>query len=453
MTVSFHMLMFSQRIRVRCCNYCALLGKLTEITIYFMNIQSINSASALSAHNDIADANPDLDSATINNKTELPSSTASTLSNSQTHYNQNDFFNSGAKNPLESQADQSTDTTTPTVLKNDYATAQSLPVESQSNESHEHCDVGESLHDESSADSRSNFGGPEVKTITEDGITYTANETEWVRIQADGVTLNMTTDSESDVPVNFGLAVGDNNTINGTRDTDLIGLVGSHNVAHGDCGDDFMTISGGTRNQINGGYDEDTMHIYSGNFNSAFGGDGDDTLTSHSGTNWLLGGSGNDVLRVYGEQPELREGGSIRAWAVTSGGGDDDKIYINNSTGSSVYGDSSHAEYRTDGNDTIKVSNSTDIELQGRGGNDVFNIDSLSTDVSADGGSGTDIVKIDKPLNPTAFTVESVTHLNEPYQKVSGSGEPGDFILVKNLERIEYNNGALIFESGAWIVE
>jgi len=417
-----------------------------------MNIQSSSSATNLRFHNDVIDKSRSLDSASQNGEPELQSSTASMLSNPQTQYKQVDYFNSGAKNPLENPVNPSSDTTTTPASGANNLTTQSLPLEGELSESHEHCeDPVESLHDETNADSRSNSGNP-IRLITEDGITYTATETEYVQIEADDVTLNMTTNSEWDVPVNFALATGDNNTIHGTRDIDAIGLIGNHNDAFGDCGEDSMSITGGTRNRIYGGDDNDNLAILSGNFNSAFGGDGDDRLTSYEGTNWLSGGLGNDVLRVYGEQPELREGG-IKAWAITSGGGDDDKIYINNSNGSSVYGDSSHAEYRTDGNDTIKVSNSTDIELQGRGGNDVFNIDSLSTDVSADGGSGTDIVKIDKPLDPTAFTVESVTHLNEPYQKVSGSGEPDDFILVKNLERIEYNNGALIFESGAWIVE
>jgi len=418
-----------------------------------MNIQSSSIASTLRFHDDVIDKSRSLNSASQNGEPELQSSTASMLSNSQTHYKQDDYFNSGAKNPLENPANLSSDTTTTPVLSTNNLTTQSLPLEGESSESHEHCeDPVESLHDETKADSRGNSGNPGFKLITEDGITYTATETEWVQIEADGVTLNMTTDSESEVPVNFGLARGENNTINGTRDRDLIGLIGSHNEGFGDCGDDLMSISGGTLNVLHGGHGEDTMDIYSGNFNTLFGGDNDDILTSHSGTNLLSAGSGNDILKIYNEQPTM-PASNIKEWGSARGDSGDDEIFIYDSNGSVVYGDGSQGELNSDGNDTISVFNSTDTVLHGGGGNDVFNIDSSSTFASADGGSGTDTVKIDKPLNPTAFTVESVTHRNQTFQKISGSGEPDDFILVKDVERIEYNDGALILDNGAWIVE
>jgi Ca2+-binding RTX toxin-like protein len=196
--------------------------------------------------------------------------------------------------------------------------------------------------------------------------------------------------------------IDDDETRGGPGDDDIQVIDGRRCVAHGDTGDDTLTIVGSSNNHpddgaaLDGGPGDDTL-TGGFNYNRLDGGPGNDRVVGNAG-DIVIGGSGTDVMRGGTASYEERstsvtvtlddiandggpsEGDLVQALNVRGGGGAD--LLVGNEMTNRLIGG--------DGND----------HLVGRGGDDLLG--GGKGDDLLDGGAGADSFDDYDALGPTA---------------------------------------------------
>lgn len=168
----------------------------------------------------------------------------------------------------------------------------------------------------------------------------------------------------------------------------------------GNGGDDFVESHGGSYNFIDGGSGDDFLfctHLenYGNSIVEIYGGDGDDTiqtdggntkLVGGSGTDWILGGNGEDL--IFGDDETYYSYNSDGDDTIHGRSGND--TIIAGGGNDTVYGDEgTDTIHGLDGDDTIRGGTEKDY-LFGDSGDDTIHGD--EGDDSIYGGNGDDII-------------------------------------------------------------
>jgi Ca2+-binding RTX toxin-like protein len=211
---------------------------------------------------------------------------------------------------------------------------------------------------------------------------------------------------DNDVINATGNGVGDHDLVNGNRGDDTITADGDGSSIYGGQGNDLITDGAGA-NFISGDLGNDTIIGGDGN-DTLSGGAGDDSVTSTaSGSLVAHGDDGNDVISVSGVHNGAFDvnGGagndtligtdSGTGLTVHHGGAGDDLIQVSGATGFGT--DAAKQIFGDAGNDTITDINTTNDVISGGDGNDsIVAGDATHAAVySIDAGAGNDMVVVD----------------------------------------------------------
>lgn len=169
-----------------------------------------------------------------------------------------------------------------------------------------------------------------------------------------------------------------NDTINGSKNADVIYGLGGHDWLDGKDGADF--VYGGLGNDsLFGGKGNDVLYGEDGD-DYLDGGANDDTLIGGAGADSLLGGDGNDIIYYDSADLYLRGGKGTDTLIATA---NDDYINLN----TTVFSHSTAGEFEifqlSAGSDTIigSQTQSASLTVYGGSGNDVISMWQTGNDV------------------------------------------------------------------------